>query len=276
MVIEFFCVKIVGLNNKGDKIMIKEEVKVNEIIEGLQKYWNFRASTYSQSNIEELNNFKRDAWLKILLNNAPKKEKLKVLDVGAGPGFFSILMSLVGHEVTAVDVSSEMIENAKENAKEYDVNIDFVQVNGINLPFDDNSFDLIISRNVLWNLEYPKEALKEWKRLLNDEGRLIYFDGNWYLHLFDEKQNEKVKKDMENMEILYGYKEERTEQIEALEEIAKKLVLSKEVRPAWDVKALKECGYKYIKVKENMGKYVWDEKQNIEHKSRQLFMVIAE
>ena len=81
---------------------------------------------------------------------------------------------------------------------------------------------------------------------------------------------------MENMEILYGYKEERTEQIEALEEIAKKLVLSKEVRPAWDVKALKECGYKYIKVKENMGKYVWDEKQNIEHKSRQLFMVIAE
>ena len=72
-------------------------------------------------------------------------------------------MSLAGHEVTAVDVSSQMIENAKENAKAYDVHINFVQVGGINLPFEDKSFDFIISRNVLWNLEYPKEALKEWK-----------------------------------------------------------------------------------------------------------------
>lgn len=256
--------------------MIKEEIQVNEIISGLQKYWNFRAKTYSQSNIEELNNFKRDAWLKILLNNVPKKEKLRVLDVGAGPGFFSILMSLVSHEVTAVDVSSEMIEYAKENAREYDVNINFVKVNGAILPFDDNSFDLIISRNVLWNLENPKESLREWKRLLDDEGRLVYFDANWYLHLFDEKQNKNVKKDMENMEVLYGYKEERTKEIEALEEIAKNLVLSKEVRPNWDVKALKECGYKSVKVEENLGKYVWDEKQNVEYKSRQLFMIVAE
>ncbi|HBI91736.1 MAG TPA: SAM-dependent methyltransferase, partial [Terrisporobacter glycolicus] len=95
---------------------------------------------------------------------------------GAGPGFFSILMSLAGHEVTAVDVSHKMIENAKQNAKQYDVNINFVQVDGIHLPFEEKTFDFIISRNVLWNLEYPKEALKEWKRLLSDDGHVVYFD----------------------------------------------------------------------------------------------------
>ena len=47
-----------------------ESEYVDEILEGLQKYWNYRANSYSKSNIEELNNFKRDAWLKILLENA--------------------------------------------------------------------------------------------------------------------------------------------------------------------------------------------------------------
>ena len=121
-----------------------ESEYVDEILEGLQKYWNYRANSYSKSNIEELNNFKRDAWLKILLENAPKKEKLRVLDMGAGPGFFSILMSLAGHEVTAVDVTEEMLENAKHNAKHFDLDMNFVQIDGVNLPFEDNSFDFII------------------------------------------------------------------------------------------------------------------------------------
>ncbi len=255
--------------------MLEEKCKVDEIVSGLQKYWNYRAASYSESNIEELNNFKRDAWLNILLRNAPKGEKLKVLDVGAGPGLFSILMSLAGHEVTAVDVSSEMIKNAKKNAKHYEVDINFVQVDGINLPFADKSFDYIISRNVVWNLEYPKDALKEWKRLLNDDGHVVYFDANQYLHLFNEDQNKRYNEDIKNMEELFGHKAEKTEQIKYLEEIAKKLVLSKEERPVWDIKALKECGYNLIKVEENVGKYVWDEKQKVEQKSRPLFMIVA-
>ncbi|MDU4862133.1 MAG: class I SAM-dependent methyltransferase [Terrisporobacter othiniensis] len=255
--------------------MLNEKSNVDEIISGLQKYWNYRAPSYSKSNIEELNNFKRDAWLKILLNNAPKKEKLKVLDVGAGPGFFSILMSLAGHEVTAVDVSHKMIENAKQNARQYDVNINFVQVDGIHLPFEEKTFDFIISRNVLWNLEYPKEALKEWKRLLSDDGHVVYFDANQYLHLFDEKQKKLVEEDIRKMEILFNDKYEVTPEIEHLESIAQKLVLSNKKRPAWDVKALKECGYNLIRVEEDMGRYVWDEKQKVEQKSRPLFMVVA-
>ena len=242
-----------------------ESEYVDEILEGLQKYWNYRANSYSKSNIEELNNFKRDAWLKILLENAPKKEKLRVLDMGAGPGFFSILMSLAGHEVTAVDVTEEMLENAKHNAKHFDLDMNFVQIDGVNLPFEDNSFDFIISRNVVWNLEYPKEVFKEWKRLLDKDGRVVYFDANWYLHLFDENQNKKV----------FAHGNISSEELMALEEIARQLVLSKEVRPAWDIKALKECGYDIIKVDENMGRYVWDEKQKLENKSRPLFMIVA-
>ena len=132
---------------------------------------------------------------------------------------------------------------------------------------------------------YPKEVFKEWKRLLDKDGRVVYFDANWYLHLFDENQNKKVKEDMKNMEILFNNNLENkevfahgnvsSEELMALEEIARQLVLSKEVRPAWDIKALKECGYDIIKVDENMGRYVWDEKQKLENKSRPLFMIVA-
>lgn len=114
---------------------------------------------------------------------------------------------------------------------------------------------------------------------------MVYFDANWYLHLFDENQNKKVKEDMKNMEILFNNNLENkevfahgnvsSEELMALEEIARQLVLSKEVRPAWDIKALKECGYDIIKVDENMGRYVWDEKQKLENKSRPLFMIVA-
>ena len=67
--------------------MVYKESKVDEIVRGLQKYWNYRAPSYSQSNIEELNNFKRDAWLKILLSNAP----INSINFSLLPNIFNIV-----------------------------------------------------------------------------------------------------------------------------------------------------------------------------------------
>lgn len=54
--------------------------------------------------------------------------------------------------------------------------MDFVLHRGEFLPFKDGSFDLIVSRNVIWNLEYPEQALEEWERVLAPGGRMIYFE----------------------------------------------------------------------------------------------------
>ena len=56
-----------------------------------------------------------------------------------------------------------------------------------------DSFDLIVSRNVIWNLEYPEEALAEWARVLAPGGRMVYFDANWYLYLYDEELRAKKR-----------------------------------------------------------------------------------
>ncbi len=54
-----------------------------------------------------------------------KKKDLKVLDLGCGPGFLSILLSKQGCQVTGIDYSNQMLEEAKHNAKENNVHTDF-------------------------------------------------------------------------------------------------------------------------------------------------------
>ena len=158
---------------------MQEHNNQDTILDALTSYWTDRAKSYSAQNIAEMNDWRREAWRKLILSHAPQKEVLRVLDIGAGPGFFAINLALAGHEVTAVDVTEEMLQYAKSNAESYGARVDFVLHRGEFLPFKDGSFDLIVSRNVIWNLEYPEQALEEWERVLAPGGRMIYFDANW-------------------------------------------------------------------------------------------------
>ena len=154
----------------------------DEILDTLTSYWTDRAQSYSAQNIAEMNDWRRQAWRELILSHGPQKECLRVLDIGTGPGFFAINLALAGHEVTAVDVTGEMLAHAKQNAESYGAKAEFVLHRGEFLPFEDNSFDLIVSRNVVWNLEYPEQALSEWARVLAPGGRMpnkisiIYLD----------------------------------------------------------------------------------------------------
>ena len=149
------------------------------VLGDLTDYWTERAHSYSAQNLAEMNDWRRDAWRELILEHAPKKECLRILDVGTGPGFFAINLALAGHKVTAIDVTEHMIWHARRNAESYGAEVDFQVQRGEFLPFEAGSFDLIVSRNVIWNLEYPEQALEEWERVLAPGGRMIYFDANW-------------------------------------------------------------------------------------------------
>ena len=64
------------------------------------------------------------------------------------------------------------------------------------LPFPDNTFDLVVSRDVTWMLQDAEEVLKEWYRVTKKGGKVLYFDANWYYYLFNE--DEKKKHFLEN------------------------------------------------------------------------------
>jgi len=247
----------------------------NIILQEVKDYWEVRSDSYSKQNIAELHCFKRDAWRKLILENAPQKEQLRILDVGTGPGFFAINLSLCGHEVTAVDITQGMLDEAATNAKHYGAEVQFQQANVHELPFQDGCFDLVISRNVVWNLEEPEKAFDEWKRVLAEGGRILYYDANWYLYLYDEEVRIQYEEAKRKAEELYPKGDVPNDIAIKMEEIAYNLPLSREYRPQWDREILEKNGMKIIKIQENIGELVWDEEEKTRYAATPMFMVCA-
>lgn len=138
----------------------------NQLLHDVTRYWNIRAESYSAANQQELLSEKQQKWRQLLLSHVKEGETLNVLDIGTGPGFFAILLALSGHQVTAIDATSGMLLEAKNNASQHNVSINFVCGDVQDLPFGDEQFDLVVSRNVTWNLKSPCEAYQEWFRVL--------------------------------------------------------------------------------------------------------------
>ena len=92
-----------------------------ELLQEIASYWGTRAEGYSEVNEKELAGSQREAWLHVLEEQFPekKKEEMKILDIGTGPGFFPMILSEAGYTVAAVDYTEEMLEKAKENLGKY-------------------------------------------------------------------------------------------------------------------------------------------------------------
>lgn len=103
-----------------------------------------------------------------------------------------------GYQVTAVDYSEGMLEEAKQNAGTLADRITFRQMDAHHLDFPDNSFDVIVTRNLTWNLADPVRAYADWQRVLVPGGVMLNFDANWYSYLFDEEKKERIRQDREN------------------------------------------------------------------------------
>ncbi|WHH56817.1 class I SAM-dependent methyltransferase [Petroclostridium sp. X23] len=71
-----------------------------------------------------------------------------------------------------------MLKYADENAARYCADIKCILLTEENLPFEDESFDMVISRDMAWTLLEPERIMAEWRRVLKKGGRVLYFDAN--------------------------------------------------------------------------------------------------
>ncbi len=215
---------------------------MSELLGEIRDYWTMRAEGYSCSVNNSIETGQSEFWLKMISKYIDLDRPLRILDVGTGPGFFPMLLGHMNHSITAVDYTESMLNAARDNCKKSNVNVTLLQMDAQNLEFDDESFDLVISRNLVWDLEYPIKAYKEWMRVLTHDGKMIIFDGNHYLHLFDEKY--------ENTDDDRSHKSEYMMGVDAniMQNIAKELPLSKERRPQWDAAKLMEMGTSNVSI----------------------------
>ncbi len=98
---------------------------------------------------------------------------LRVLDVGCGPGSLSIRLARQCHEVWGVDVTPEMIRLAEQKLAVGPGNVSFQQADACNLPFENHSFDTVVSVNALQTMAQPETALMEMHRVLRPGGELL-------------------------------------------------------------------------------------------------------
>lgn len=116
----------------------------------------------------------RAAWRSLLLDLLPPPPA-RVADLGCGTGTLALLLTEEGFEVTGVDVSPEMVRRARAKVPA----VTFVEADASAPPLDPASYDVVLSRHVLWAMPDPSSALERWAGLLREGGRLVLVEGSW-------------------------------------------------------------------------------------------------
>jgi 2-polyprenyl-3-methyl-5-hydroxy-6-metoxy-1,4-benzoquinol methylase len=102
-------------------------------------------------------------------------KKLKIAEVGCGSARLSCFLASCGHDLTCLDYSENALKVAKKNFKLMGYTGQFVKGDVRNLPFEDNSYDVIMSTGLLEHFQNPEIIVQEMVKKLKPEG-LFYSD----------------------------------------------------------------------------------------------------
>ncbi|CCH42877.1 putative methyltransferase [Wickerhamomyces ciferrii] len=106
----------------------------------------------------------------------------RILDVGCGPGTITYdLAKYIPHgEIIGIEPTRELIEEAINNKSlDHEVqrgNVKFQEASAFQLPFQDETFDIVHAHQVIIHLSEPLKALKEMRRVLKKGGHLCFRD----------------------------------------------------------------------------------------------------
>jgi ubiquinone/menaquinone biosynthesis C-methylase UbiE len=100
-----------------------------------------------------------------------------VLEVAPGPGFLAIELAKLGRfRVVGLDISKTFVAMAAANARDADVQVEFHRGDASAMPFDDESFELVVCRAAFKNFAEPVGALGEMFRVLRPGGQALIID----------------------------------------------------------------------------------------------------
>ena len=117
--------------------------------------------------------WRREA-VRVALESKPKK----ILDVATGTADLAIALKEAAPEaeVTGVDFVGAMLELGRQKISKRHLNISLLQADGQNLPFEDNSFDLVTIAYGIRNFSDRAKGLREFYRVLKPGGRLLVLE----------------------------------------------------------------------------------------------------
>lgn len=127
-------------------------------------------------DMRDYTNKKLKIWENKVISYFPAKSC--VLDIGCGMGREAFGLYDKGFKITAIDISEKVMKPAKKFALESNRDIEFLLTNGLDLPFENNTFDVVIIWSQTFGLFYEEEnkihILKECNRVLKSDGVLSF------------------------------------------------------------------------------------------------------
>lgn len=173
---------------KDTKDIHQKRFKVLPEMEGAMARWYAR-NRGSRSQIEE---YRRQASQ--LTDGLPRGAD--VLEVAPGPGYLAIEVARLGRfHVTGLDISRTFVEIASEHAQRAAVSVDFRHGDAQSMPFDAESFDLIVCQAAFKNFTQPVGALDEMHRVLRGGGTAVIQD------LSREASSADINREVKRMEL---------------------------------------------------------------------------
>lgn len=115
--------------------------------------------------------------LQTILGRIPLRGDARVLDVAAGSALLSRALAPRVAEVVAIDITAAMLERGREAAEREGIsNIAFVEAAAEALPFEDGTFDLVVTRFSLHHIAEPQRVVDEMVRVARGRGRVLLID----------------------------------------------------------------------------------------------------
>lgn len=221
---------------------------MEEIKQRMTNYWTERVPTFSQLRMKEFTGEMHRRWMAEFQKLLPREGPLTILDLGTGTGFFAFLLGAEGHRVTGIDLTEEMIAEAKRTAEFLDIPADFYVMDAENPAFSPGSFDVLVTRNLTWGLPHLETAYANWRKLLKPGGILINFDADYCR----ENNDTPLPENHAHKGIPGWMKQE----YECFKKTLKPL---QQPRPLWDALLLEKAGFHDISIDEEVYKRIYVE-----------------
>jgi ubiquinone/menaquinone biosynthesis C-methylase UbiE len=146
----------------------------------ISAFWDAAAGSFDTEADHGLHDLRvRAAWANRLRSWMPAAPA-RILDLGCGTGSVSLLLAEHGHHPVGVDLSARMIEVAQDKMHQHGQHVPLLVGDAGNPPAQaGDSFDVVLTRHLLWTLPDPHAALRRWTRLIRPGGRLVLIEGRW-------------------------------------------------------------------------------------------------
>lgn len=120
-----------------------------------------------------------DRHLNVLLDMIQKKKHHRILDVGTGTGYLAFPLAKVYPDsiVYGLDIAGNIVAKNNELAKQYGINnIEFKTFDGINYPFEEETFDIIVTRFAFHHFPNIVDTIQQFKKMLVKGGTILISD----------------------------------------------------------------------------------------------------